>query len=446
MQTRRDHLHAYRFAMGRLSTALVSGDPGRGDSPTGRGALGTFMGAGVVVLMCAGFGVYGLISPPASTSWRSPGSIVMEQQTGSRYLYLGGELRPVLNYASALLILGNGATVREASAASLGSTPHGSPVGIPDAPDSLPAPSGLLSGPWTQCLRSDVTGGEVVDFAPNGHTSALPSGRQALLSAPNGERFLLFGGTLYPVPSTSALIALGLDADQALPAPQGWLSALPTGAPLTAAPVADSGHPAGKVAGQPTDVGQLFETADTGSDHDYVMTSDGIAPVGATEAALLAARPGADAIRTVASTALAAAPVSSSAAPGATLPDVLDAPALATGGSALCLRQQSSGATLSSQVVLEQGAAATGDRAVLVPPTDGVLAVDQQQLAEQASDPQTYLITDEGVAYPLGDSQAEAALGLGNAGAMPVPESVLGALPRGPVLDSTAARLTVKGG
>ena len=446
MQTRRDHLHAYRFAMGRLSTALVSGDPGRGDSPTGRAALGTFLGAGVVLLMCAGFGVYGIISPPANTSWRTPGSIVVERQTGSRYLYLGGELRPVLNYSSALLILGTGATVRNVPSSSLGSTPYGSPVGIAGAPDSLPAPSALLSGPWTQCLRTGVPGGEVVDFDPANRTTGLPVGHQALLAGPDGRRYLLWDGVLHPVPSTSALIALGLDGDQELAAPQGWLSALPSGAPLAAAPVSGSGRPGARVAGRPTEVGQLFSTAGPGGDHDYVMTADGIAPVGATEAALLAASPGAAAVRPVAATDLAAAPVSSAPPPGGTLPDVLDAPALTTGGSAMCLRQQSAGAALSSQVVLERGPAATGSRAVLVPPTGGVLAVDQQQLAQQVSDPQTYLITDQGIACPLGDPQTQQTLGLGNAAAMPLPETVLAALPHGPVLDSSAARLTVKGG
>jgi type VII secretion protein EccB len=442
MQTRRDHLQAYQFAMGRLATALVSGDPGRGDSPTRRGAMGTFLGAGIVVLMCAGFAVYGLISPPQNTSWRTPGAILVDRATGSRYLYLDGQLRPVLNYASALLILGKGATVREVSAASFGSTPYGPPVGIAGAPDALPAPTALVTGAWTQCLRPGLSGGEAVDFDSAGHTAALPVGRQALLSAPGGERLLLWQGTLYPVPSTAALIALGLDSDQAVPAPQGWLASLPTGTPLAAAQLADSGSPVGRVAGQPTDVGQLFQTTVDGTGHDYVMTEGGVSPVDSTEAALLAARPGAQPPRRVAATALAAARVSTAPAPGGNLPDVLNAPELPTTGGALCLRQQSDGSALSTALVVEHGAAATGARTVLLPPTGGVLAVDQRQLAEQAADPQTYLITDQGIAYPLGDANAQATLGLGSTSATPLPESVLAALPHGPVLDTSAAQLT----
>ena len=445
MQTRRDHLQAYQFAMGRLATALVSGDPGRGDSPTRRGAMGTFLGAGIVVLMCAGFAVYGLISPPQNTSWRTPGSILVDRATGSRYLYLDGELRPVLNYASALLILGKDAAVREVSATSFGSTPYGTPVGIAGAPDELPAPTALVTGAWTQCLRPGLGGGEAVDFDPAGHTAALPADRQALLSAPDGQRLLLWQGTLYPVPSNATLIALGLDGDRAVPAPQGWLAALPTGPALAAAQLADSGKPMGSVAGQPAAVGRLFQTTVDGTGHQYVMTANGISPVGATEAALLAARPGAQPPLRVAATALAAARVSTAAAPGGNLPDVLDAPQLPSSVGVLCLRQQSDGTALTSRPVVESGAAATGPQAVLIPPTGGVLAVDQGQLAQQAADPQTYLITDQGIAYPLGDSQAEAALGLGSAAATPLPTSLLAALPHGPVLDGPAARLTVQG-
>ncbi len=127
MQTRRDHVQAYQFAMGRLASALVSGDPGRGDSPTRRSALGSVFGVGLVVLLCAGYGVYGLISPVAKDDWRKDGTIVLEKDTGNRYVYANGELRPVRNYASALLIAGARTAPETVSATSLAGVPHGTP-------------------------------------------------------------------------------------------------------------------------------------------------------------------------------------------------------------------------------------------------------------------------------------------------------------------------------
>ncbi|MHA6757440.1 type VII secretion protein EccB [Streptacidiphilus sp. PAMC 29251] len=332
MQTRRDHLQAYQFAMGRLSTALLTGDPGRGDRPGRRAALGTVLGTGAVLLLCAGFGVYGLISPPVSDSWRTTGTIVMERQTGTRYLFLDGTLRPVRNYASALLILGKGATLREVSAKDLGRTPHGAPVGIAGAPDALPAADALTGAVWTRCLAPTGvgatgagSGAERVDFAPAAGSTPLPADRQLLLTGPDGSRSLLWRGVLHPVPDPAALIALGLDGDRPHAAPKEWLAALPVGAPLTAAPIIGSGNPAAAVAGRATVVGQTFRTSAAGTGRAYVMTSTGVAPIGPTEAALLAARPGALSTRQVTAADMAAAPVSATA-PGADLPEVLDAP------------------------------------------------------------------------------------------------------------------------
>ncbi|MFI9274612.1 type VII secretion protein EccB [Kitasatospora sp. NPDC052896] len=445
MQTRRDHVQAYQFAMGRLATALVSGDPGRGESPTGRAALGTFLGAGITALLCTGFGVYGLISPLPSTGWRTPGSIVLEQQTGNRYLYANGELHPVRNQASALLLAGAGTTMQTAGRASLAGTPHGAPVGIPDAPDTVPTARALLSGGWTRCLRPDLSTGESVDFAPQGHTAPVPAGRQALLAGPDGKRYLLFGGTRYPVPSDGTLIALGLDGDQATPAPQSWLAALPEGVPLAATTIAGAGTAAGQVAGAAVTVGQLFTTTTGGTDHHYVMLSDGIAPVSASESALLAAAPGAPAVRQVSATDMAGAPLSTAPSPTGKLPDVRNAPPVTAAGQALCLAQSSDATGVTTRVVLEGGAAATGARAVLLPADGGVYAVDQSQLAAQAPDPRTYLIDDQGTAYPLGDGQAATQLGLAGQARTPLPTELLAELPQGPVLGVAAARATLGG-
>ena len=147
MQTRKDQVQAYQFAMGRLSTALVSGDPGGGDSPTKRASLGTFLGAGMVVLLCAVFGVFGLIRPVATTSWKKDGAVVVNKENGNRFLYADKELHPVRNLASAMLISpGPAAAPQSLSAKSLAGVPIGPAVGIQNAPDAVPSPSSLLTG------------------------------------------------------------------------------------------------------------------------------------------------------------------------------------------------------------------------------------------------------------------------------------------------------------
>ncbi|KUO17522.1 type VII secretion protein EccB [Streptomyces dysideae] len=443
MQTRRDHVQAYQFAMAQLGSALVSGDPGRGYAPTRRPLLGTFFGFIIVVLLCIAFAVYGLLVPGGNTSWRKAGSIIVEKETGNRYLYFDNELRPARNYASALLLAGNDAQVRSVSRNSLAGVRHGTPVGIPDAPDALPSAKDLLSGPWTRCLRDDVRSGQVLGFDPGDRTRDFPDNRQVLLSSGKDDLYLLWRGTKYPIPDESALTALGLDAQLPVPAPRDWLSALPTGARLTAARIPRAGEPGRNVAGRPTVVGQLLRTTVADTDHYYVMRPDGVEPVSATQAALLIGRAGAAPARPVRSGDVAAVPAAEADALTA-VPDVLGVPLLRFDKEALCLLHTSRDTTLRTRVVLEDGPSASQDARAVIPPGRGVLAVDQDQLSETTS-PQLYLITEQGVLHVLESDQSAGALGYASAVPLPLPEDVLKLLPQGPRLGEAAAAATVSG-
>lgn len=434
MQTRRDHVQAYQFAVGRLATALVSGDPGRGDSPTRRASLGTFFGVGIVILLCVGFGVYGLIAPAPDHSWRASGAYIVEKETGNRYLYVDGELRPVRNYSSVLLLARN-PTAHTVSRQDLEGIPHGTAVGIPGAPDEVPAPSQVIGDAWTRCLRPQFAGGQSIDFSPAGRTTAFPADRQALLVAADGTRYLLWKGTKYRVPDQATLVALGLDTDQPTAAPGDWLAAVPTGRALTAVRPAGQGKPAGTVAGHAVTVGQLFTTTTTtaGERHYYVMTRGGVARTNATESALLAAEPHVPPPLQVPSSALAAVRLTDDPEMAGALPDVAGAPAVSADGQTVCLAQHVDGSALGTQVVLERGDAATGSRAVLVPPGHGLVVSSREETLRKATHPRTYLVTDDGTAYRLASDDVTAALGLSGLVSL-LPDDMIALLPTGPLL------------
>ncbi|MER7187679.1 type VII secretion protein EccB [Streptomyces hyaluromycini] len=443
MQTRRDHVQAYQFAMGRLASALVSGDPGRGDSPTRRSALGSVFGVGMAVLLCAGFGVYGLISPAAKDDWRKDGAIVLEEDTGNRYVYANGELRPVRNYASALLIAGERTAPETVAAKSLAGVPHGTPVGIQGAPDTVPTASALATGAWARCLpgqgaqnaKKAAGQGQALLFGGSAAAlAALPAGRQVLLTGPGDTRYLLLRGAKYPVPGDSTLIALGLDDQAALPATADWLAAVPTGAALAAPVPAGAGKAAGQVAGQTAKIGQLFRTStdgtgNTGSTvHYYVMRSDGLARVNATEYALLAARPGAPAPRQVGQSDIAVAPVSADDATTGRVPDLSGVRALA--GGTVCLTEASDG-----RARITVGTPGAGG--IVLPAGGGVLAVPDNS---PAGDRTEYLITEQGLKYRIADTDAERALGFGDGKRrLALPAGVLALVPDGPALSRAAA-------
>jgi type VII secretion protein EccB len=433
MQTRKDHLHAYRFAVGRLATALVTGDATRSDAPMRRSSVGSFFSVGIALLLCVGFGVYGLIAPVPDQSWRASGSYIVEKETGNRYLYLGGVLRPIRNYSSLLLYTRN-PIAHTVSRADVNGIPRGSAIGIPGAPDEVPAAAQVLGGDWTRCLRPQLTDGQSVDFGPAGLTTPIPADSQALLAAPDGARYVLWRGVKYPVPAQSTLVALGLDGDRQIAAPADWLAQLPSGRPLTAVLPAGLGTSVGEVAGRPVTVGQLFTTTMAGERSYYVMTRDGVARTNATESTLLAAVDGIPEPRDVSASALAAVRVSADRDLAGALPDVSGAPGVSTDSQAVCLAQHSdASAALTTQVVLERGAAATGNRRILVPPGHGLVVRSREQVLNKDSQPQTYLVTDDGTAYELAGDDVTAALGLSGSVSV-LPSSVIALLPTGPVL------------
>ncbi|MEU5095077.1 type VII secretion protein EccB [Streptomyces sp. NPDC020996] len=427
MQTRRDHVQAYQFAMGRLASALVSGDPGRGDSPTRRSTLGTVFGAGLVLLLCAGFGVYGLISPVARDDWRKDGAVVLEEDTGNRYVYANGALRPVRNYASALLIAGGRTAPETVSAKSLAGVRHGGPVGIEDAPDTVPEASALASGSWARCLpgRGAAHKGQTLVFGGSAAAlTALPDDRQVLLGGPKGARYVLLRGVKYPVPGDSSLVALGLDDQPALPATADWLASVPTGAALAPAVPAGAGKAAGKVAGQTAEVGDVFRAGTGVVQHYYLMRSDGLELVDATEFALLAARPGAHAPRQVGQADIAAVPVSAVHDTAGRVPDLSGVRAL--DGGTVCLTPLPGGRARITVGTVD-------DRGIVLPPGGGVLAVPEGGGSQ-------YLVTEQGLKYRIADDDAARALGFGDRGRrLTLPASVLALIPDGPVLSRAAA-------
>ncbi|MBO4210926.1 type VII secretion protein EccB, partial [Micromonospora echinofusca] len=152
MPSRQDQLHSYQFMVQRVVAALVLRETDPAQSPFRR-AAGTALASVLIAAIALGaVVVYGVLVGGGASGWRDAQAVIVEKESGARYVYRDGRLHPVLNYASALLIVG-GAEQRTVlvSRASLAGVARGAPLGIPDAPDSLPAPDRLSPAPWTVC-------------------------------------------------------------------------------------------------------------------------------------------------------------------------------------------------------------------------------------------------------------------------------------------------------
>jgi type VII secretion protein EccB len=471
--TQRDQIQAYQFLRRRLVSALVTADANHPTSPSRRLVLGTVVGVAAAVLTAAVFGVIGLLDPSGAADWQQGGQVIVEKETGARYI-LGqdGLLHPVLNYASARLLAGGNAnTTVTVPASQLSAASRGAMLGIPGAPDSLPASSAVADPSFATCTRTppdlpaatEPTSTLVV--GANDRTGqVLAPGRGVLVSLPSGGLFLLTEGHRFKVVDQASAAALGYEGEPSVPVSDNWLDTVPAGRDLGLITVPDSGDNGPTVGGTRTRVGQVL--SDGGF---YLVHADGLTPISQTEANLVldnaanaaAYSDGRPAPVRVPVSAVDGAPRSASVgtAAAATTSDAADYPRTlpivtpAASGVVLCALgdgQDSAEIVAERSLPLPQGgkvmpvSVRTDDRVadeVYVPPGSGALV--REELGAGAGIGTLYLVTDAGMKYPVPTPDAQAALGYAGMSAHQVSGTLLALLPTGPTLDPTAARQSV---
>ncbi|WP_203916114.1 type VII secretion protein EccB [Rugosimonospora africana] len=452
MASRTDQLHSYQFTAQRVVSALVTGQTDPAQSPFSRLAGSTFIGVLVAALSLAAVAVYGVLAPGGGTGWRDPSAVIVEKETGARYVYLDGVLRPVPNYTSALLVIGS-ADAHTVSVArrSIERVRRGAPLGIAGAPDSLPEAGRLLGAPWTMC--SDAAGASALSIG-----QAVPGGRPlgdagVLVRAagdPAGGISLVWRGHRHQV-TDFALGALAWRGQPVLSVAAALLNAVPAGPDLGAVPIAGRGRPsrAGFT------VGQVFVVRPQGGVPQYaVAVSDGLAAISQVQANLLlgdrqtAAVQGRSGAIELSPGDYTAAPVSAPLTPRADeLAPPLSMPALTQPSnvdSGLCVRTDGVQRLPSVRLDVPAGPVTGANGAlaarVVVPPGRGTIV--EAMPSPDAPSGALSLVTDLGVRYPV--PRADVLNILGYAGVSPVrmPSGLVAALPTGPALDPDAARTT----
>ena len=449
MQTQRDHVHAHQFQMSRMSSALVLGDPSVAVDPVQRTVVGLFVGVLLGVLVLAGFTAYGWLVPGGKASWRSADAIIVEKETGNRYVYLGGSLRPTLNLTSAMLIAGEHAKVELTSSNSLKGVPHGSPVGLPAAPQSLPGPGSLATGPWLACAPGAVTGGGGIglNLDPAAPATPLAADRFLLVSAGDDHTYLLWRDLKFAIGDDTVAVALGLTNADPIRVPGPWLDLVPRGAELSVPDIPKAGRPGPAVAGRAYRIGQLFTQPGTNGDQLFVLRSDGLAAVDRTAFLLLQA--GSRAPVKLDAADVVGAPRSGDRSLTGLLPALADATWEDPAGRVVCARQAPAGAeTVAATIVLaapaDAGLRRNGKPRVEVRPGAGML-VYPVPLASGSRTPELTLITDEGIRYRIADGDTLSALKFSSAAAVPFPRALLPTITSGPVLSRTAIDVTDEG-
>ncbi|MFI6450098.1 type VII secretion protein EccB [Streptosporangium amethystogenes] len=470
MQTRRDLYQAHKLMVQRLNLALLQGEPDLPESPMRRLNVAMFCGVLVAVLVAAGFGIVGLLFPGGATALTEPGTVIVEEESGAILVYSASrkEMLPVANIASARLLLREQeVTVRTVSSASLSDFQRGTMVGIPGAPQSLPATDKLVRTPWSACvvegtdargerrLHTSLVGGLNVGGRPIGTDSAM-------VVEEGNETWLLWSNQRMLVPADNVR-ALPEGARRQVPA--AWLNALPIGPDFRGPKVPGLGRAARGPGGGRSVVGRVYRVpALVGAPEKwYVLLSDGLAGLNPTQVNLLLQHPDSKKaygrrqalpIETDAAS-VNGMKVSATRMDSTGLPPVMPKIITPNPTDPLCAvysdtERGSTQATLTIESTVRIPTPPTGrfnqdavDQVVL-PPGTGALVGVLPGNGRLDSVQSLYLIGDQGRRHAIQTPEALGSLGYSVEDVAPLPAQLMLLIPEGPVLDPAAARNPVR--
>lgn len=477
MASKRDQLQAYQFMSQRVISAVVTRESDPEQPPFRRPSIAAIGGIVIAVIALAAVGVYGLLVPGGNNSWRDSDSVVVMEETGTRYVYLDGKLHPVLNYSSALLAIGSKAETLSISGNSLMGVARGPLIGIPGAPEALPDAERVLRPGWTLCSRpgrSDT--GEDIDESvllvghEPGGGRALGDAALLLDVAGSDDQYLIWRGYRHLIRKPDTVtVGLALRTEPHARVGAELLDALPEGESIAPIELKGLGKKSTAVPRRPdVRVGQLLvaETAGGGMQH-YLADAERLIPISPLQYDIqLAHEPTAKAYREAEPTGiplgLVAAneaqvapdrPLAVGAAPPRR-PAFVDSgrgapPVCATYDSGASVpRLQVDGDLPASERMTETGRATEGGTPmadeVYVPP--GFAAVVEAMPSATAESGALLVVTDQGRGYPVSDKDDLGVLGYGAVRPVRLPAGIVARLPLGLGLSTDAAREPVEDG
>ena len=226
-------------------------------------------------------------------------AVLADRDTAALYVRVDDQLHPVLNLASARLIVGQPVNPVQVKSTELDKFPRGNVLGIPGAPERM-VQNASRDANWTVCEGSDATapGVTVIAGVPatGGERAAdLPDSSAVLVNngATDGPAtWLLWDGRRSPVDlgdrAVTSALGIGSDPAAARPISPGLFNAIPESAALSAPVIPGAGSPPQFDLPAPAPVGAVVVAY--GNDDTllyYAVLPDGLQPVSPVLAAIL---------------------------------------------------------------------------------------------------------------------------------------------------------------
>jgi ESX secretion system ATPase EccB len=295
--TTRAQVNGYRFLIRRLEHALIRGDSRMIHDPMRGQMRALIVGFVIAVLITAGCGVMAFFKPAPNMG---DAQILLSKSSGATYVRIGDRVHPVLNLASARLIVGKGDAPKEVDDKFLNTVPRGPMVGIVGAPASIRGADNLSMSSWTVCDTLQTPGATETTGATTLQTTVLANDpvldgdirtadpAQAILTEVSGTTYLIYDGVRAPMDLSNVVVVNGLHLQGVplRPVSLGLLNAFPLVDPITPVSIDGVGEPSA-VLGPDYAIGSIVKTNDSRGEQLYVVLRDGLQPISSATADII---------------------------------------------------------------------------------------------------------------------------------------------------------------
>lgn len=293
-------ISGWRFLIRRISNGVALRDTRMLNDPLRRQARALSVGTMLGAVLVAGAFVLSVLKP-AGVSGNHP--VLADRSTNALYVVVNNELHPVLNLASARLIVGKPADPTTVKGSEIDKYPLANTLGIPNAPSRM-VQSAARDAHWMVCdaVGGPEPGATVIFGDPvtgTGHATPLPASSAILATSDGGKTtWLIWDGKRSQIDlknaAVSAAVGINVDTPAARPINRALLNLIPESAPLVVPFLGNAGDPPRFI--WPVPGQQAPPVAAVVVDHDadnqlryYAVTADGIQRISPMVAAILRA-------------------------------------------------------------------------------------------------------------------------------------------------------------
>ncbi|HET6734480.1 type VII secretion protein EccB [Mycobacterium sp.] len=287
--TTRAQVNGYRFLIRRLEHALIRGDSRMIHDPMRGQMRALIVGVIIAVLITGASAVMAFFKPSPNLG---DAQILLSKSSGAAFVRIGDRVHPVLNLASARLIVGKNESPKEADDKFLNVLPRGPMVGIIGAPTSIRGADNLATSSWTVCDTLQTPGVTETTGAASLQTTVLANEAvvdgnsreaepaEAILTEVSGTTYLIYDGVRAPIDLSNPVLVNGLHLQDASarPVSLGLLNTFPLVDPITPVTIDGVGEPSPAL-GPDYPVGSMVKTVDSRGEQLYVVLRDGLQAV-----------------------------------------------------------------------------------------------------------------------------------------------------------------------